>query len=360
MKKLSILLCLFLLSCSKDKETIVVQYSDSSGAELLSSSIFDHIEIITLHGEGAPPFGVWSDIAVKNNTYYISDSELGKIHLFDATGRYLNSVGERGRGPAEYLYIDDMIIEDNGNISIYSCQQGALHTYAPQGRFLESTAYPLNSGNFNRANGFNYHYYGPGSGRSYQLYITDNQNRLIDSCITSCMVVNTDFIPFSAFGDVLYLCPYYGGEIYRLQDGKVTIPYTFDFGQYNIPADYYRFGDMYEAFDFLVSKTYAAKHRFFENHKYAIMQAGVANMEQFWARYVYGLLDKATSAWKWFYMDEEDFMNDSCLKYMDDSYIYFAADTEMIMESGLTNRFPALSKLDINEDILVILKCKLK
>jgi len=348
MKKITIILCLFVLSCTKNKEVIVVQYNDSSGAELLSSSIFETIEILTLHGEDAPHFGSWSKISVKNDIYYVEDVQLYKVHLFDATGKYLNSVGERGIEPGEYLYIDDMIIEENGDISVYSSPQGTLFTYSPEGRFLKSTKYAHNSMNFSRANGFNYHYYGPGSGLPYQLYITNSQNQPIDSSITSYMVVNTDLAPFSSYGNALNLCPYYGGEIYQLIDGKAQIAYTFDFGKYTIPDDYFHFGDMYEAFDFLMPKTFAAKNRFFENQKYAVIQAGVANMESLWARYVYGLLEKATSTWSWFYMDEDDFMNDFCLKYMDDSYLYFAADPEMVMDA------------DVDQDIMVIFKCKLK
>ena len=360
MKNFYILLCLLILSCTKNKEVIVVQYIDSSGAELLSSSIFETVEIATLHGEDAPLFGSWCNMAVKNDTYYVEDAPSGKIHLFDATGKYLNSVGERGNGPGEYQYINDMIIEDNGDISVYSCQQGALFTYSPQGSFLGSTEYAHKSGNFNRANGFNYHYFGPGSGLPYQLYITNSQNQPIDSCITSYMVVNNDFAPFSSSGDALILCPYYGGDVYRLIDGKVQTAYTFDFGKYNIPTDYYHFGDIYEAFDFLMPKTFAAKNRFFENQKYAVLQAGVANMESLWARYIYGLLEKSTSTWSWFYMDEDDFMNDFCLKYMDDSHLFFAADPEMVMDAGIVERFPVLSTLDADKDILVIFKCRLK
>ena len=358
MKKLSVILCLFLLSCANDKEVIVVQYTDSSGAELLSSPMFETIEVLTLSGEDAPLFGSWSNVTIKNDIYYVEDSQSGMIHLFDAAGNYLNSVGQTGNGPEEYLYLSDVIIEENGNISIYD--SGVLFTYSPFGDFLGTTEYLYKSINYQRTDGFNYHYYGTGSGLPYQLYITDNQNQPIDSCITSFMVVNNDFAPFSAFGDMLNLCPYYGGEIYRLADGKAQIAYTFDFGKYNIPDKYYHFGDMYQAFDFLMPKTFAAKNRFFENQKYAVLQAGVANMELLWARYVYGLLDKASSTWSWFYMSDDDFMNDFCLKYMDESYLYFAADPEMVVDAQITERFPALSALDVERDILVIFKCKLK
>ena len=118
MKKLPIFLCLLILSCSKDRETIFVQYDTSSGVELLSSSVFEDAEILVLHGDGAPILGWISSLVVKNDKYYIAAGD--KIHQYDATGNYLNSVGEKGRGPGEYVDLLNMIVEENGNISVYS------------------------------------------------------------------------------------------------------------------------------------------------------------------------------------------------------------------------------------------------
>jgi len=357
MKPLIILLTIFFISCSRNKETIVVQYVASSGAELLSSPVFDHIEVLILHGEGAPLLGNINMI-VKNDTYYIEDQRLSKIHLFDATGKYLHSVGERGRGPSEYLSFGSMIVEESGDISIFSSQQKSLFTYSSQGDFLGSTKYP-HGGYFNKMNGFNYHYYGHGSGMPYQLYIVDGQEHVIDSCLVSFNVVNVEDAPFSAFGDALNLTPYYGGDVYRLFDGKVSIAYKFDFGAYNIPDKYFTFSDMFEAFDFLLPKTHASKHRFFENQKYAILQAIIGNMEQEWGRAIYGLLEKATSTWSWYYMQDGDFMNSYCLKYMDDSYVYFTAEPELMKQTpGMIQRFPLLNTLTDNDNI-VILRCKM-
>jgi len=349
MKKIVFLTFLFFLSCANDKKAIVVQYRSSSGMELLTSALFDSIEVIAFHGEGMPLFGTDVNVAVKNNRYYIADRQLGKILLFDITGKYLNSVGEMGRGPNEYLALSDMIIEENGDISVYSCPEGVLRTFDSQGALLESVTFPHRSGHFNRVHGTYYHYYGDGSGLPYQLYITNNLNQPIDSCLTSSMVLNMDDAPFSIFDNVLLLCTYYDGEVYRFKDGKMDRAYSFDFGPYKVPIEYFQFGDMFEAFDYIVPKTIAVKHRFFENQKYAILHASVGNIEQKWNRFIYGLLEKTTMVWDWYYLKNDDFMFQ--LKYMDDSNIYFLTYPELIkMEGGI----------DTEDDVVIMLKCTLK
>jgi len=358
MKKIFFLFCLYLISCSHEKDIIKVQYTPSSGMELLSSTVFDEIELVVLSGEEAPVLGLISSLVVKNGTYYVVATG-DKIHRYDATGNYLNSVGEKGRGPGEYLDILNMIVEDNGDISVYSW--GTLYTYSPQGRFLRSTEYAHKSTQFGKANGFNYHFYGHRSGRSgkpYQLYITDNNNRPIDSCFKSTDVISMFLAPvFSAYKDDLYLCYTYGNEIYRLSSGKVHLLYTFDFGTYAFPADY--FDKSYkESVSYIMNQSNILKSRFFENHKYAILQAIVNDSSLEQERTLYGIMKKATSVWRWYYMNNTDFMNNYSLRYMDDSYIYFIADPLLMKQAGLADRFPVLNTLSEDEG-MVILKCKL-
>jgi len=358
MKKVLIVISVFLFSCTQKNDVIVVHYSLSSGVELLSSNVFGDIEIIVLHGEGAPLFSPFVNIIVKDGIFFIADPiHAHKVYLFDSNGKYLNSVGEIGRGPTEYLNISDLIIEDNGEVSIYS-SQGKLYTYSPQGHFLRNRDYAYSSGNFAKANGFNYHYFGDGSGMPYNLYITDNHNRILDSLWMSANIpyFSSTSPVFTMFEGALILCPRYGNEIYRLLDGKSQVSYRFDFREYAIPAEY--FGkERNDAYAFIMNKTVAVKDLFFENQKCAIFLVEVINFHQGSTRHLYGLLEKEASIWKWYYMKENDFMNNSNLKYMDDSSIYFTAEPTMMKEAGLSERFPILNTLDVN-DGLVILKCK--
>ena len=357
MKKLSFFFCLLLLSCSQEEKVIKVQYTPSSGVELLSSSFFDEIELVTLSGEGAPflGWGLSTPMIVKDDEYYIASGD--QIHRYDATGKYLNSVGQKGRGPGEYVDISNMIVEENGDISIYSW--GTLYTYSPQGRFLRSIEYVHKSFQLGRANGFNYHFYGHRGGKPYQLYITDNYNNTIDSCFIAANVISMFFSPvFSSFENNLYLCYTYGGEIYRLRNGKVDLLYNFDFGVYAFPAEYFN-KNYEESISFIMSQSSALKSRFFENHKYAILQALVTDNSLEQERSIYGILEKTTLVWRWYYMNQGDFMNGYHLRYMDDSYVYFTADPVTMKETGLADRFPVLNTLGEDADV-VIIKCNLK
>ena len=356
MRKSVIIFSFFLFSCSQATDTIKVQYNDSTGTELLSSPFIEDIEIVTFWGKDAPVLGLWSNIIIKDDRYVLIQS--GKTHLYDATGKYLNSVGVKGRGSGEYQDFSDLIIEENGDISVYSGVEGALFTYDSQGRFLKKTEYLYRSMNFCKDNRYNYHYYGHGGGKPYQLYITDNENHTIDSCLASSNVMAIGGAVFSTFGDALNLSPVYGGEVYRLDDGKVSIVYNFDFGSFQLSKAFYQ-SDWGQSYAYLESNNTALKNRFFENQNYAVLQAVAGNMGEDWARIVIGLLEKATSTWNWFYIKEGDFMDGLCLQYMDDSYIYFAADIESMKEAGLSNRFPVLDTLDPLEVEVVILKCKL-
>ena len=359
MKKFIFLTSIIIFSCASKNEIIQVQYTASKGIELLSSTVFKEIEIVVLKGEEAPIPGPHVNMIVKNDTYYISDPiHSGKVHLFNSSGEYMNSVGEIGRGPMEYIDLSDMIIEENGDISVYS-YQGELNTYSPQGRFLRNRAFVYNSRHFTKANGYNYHFFGDGSYTPFQLYITDNNNQLIDSCLVSANVpyFSSTSPVFSTFKDALNLCPNYGNVIYRFVDYKPQVSYTFDFNEYAIPDEY--FGkERNDAMSFIMSKTVAIKDLFFENQKYAILQCSVFNFEQGWARYLYGLLVKETSVWKWYYMKEDDFMNNDNLKYMDDSYLYFIAEPTIMRDAGLAERFPVLQTFDVNDGIIII-KCRL-
>jgi len=353
MKNSLIIFCFFFLTCSQIRDTIKVEYPLSSGVELLSSSVFDGIEIVKLY-EKMLPFG--SRLVVKDESYYIAGDD--EVHLFDTTGKHIANVGIKGRGPAEYTSIDGMIIEDNGDISIYS-RVGTLYTYSRQGRFLGSNEYQVSSREFARINGFNYHFLGNGKGRPYQLYISDNQNYIIDSCLAA--INATSFIlgsVFSEYGNALILCPSDDGNIYRLTDGEVHLSYKFNFGMYHIPDEYYRCRNVDETFNLVLSTTIAFKCMFLENQKYAFLETCVFDGKQESERMLYGILEKATSTWKWYYMNEGDFLNSYNLKYLDNSYLYFIVYPDLMKDDSIAERFPELGVLD-EECTMVILKCKL-
>ena len=285
--------------------------------------------------------------------YSIDPRHTQQVHRFNQNGKYLNSIGSYGRGPNEYIYLTDVMVDHHGNIGIYSVGTGVLLTYSPEGLFLERIELPYSPERFASLNGFHYHYMGMvGSGMDYRLYVTDNSGQTVGTFIPSPAapaVPNAQ--TFSLSGSTLNLCPAEGNDIYHLNDGKMEVAYNFDFGAHNIPDEYYTCSGYSELLDFLV-KGLALKQVFYENRHCAILGVSMDTDKE--SRFIYGILNRQKNVWRWFNWNEDDFF----LQYLDNEYAYFTASPEEMKQiPGMTERFPLLNRLTDNDD-MVILKCK--
>jgi hypothetical protein len=347
-------------------QSIRVQFPESDISTLLCSELFSNIELIPLLEKSAPIItSHYANMIVKNNTFYIGDVNLGKVCLFDQSGKYLNSIGSKGRGPGEYYNFRDFTVEENGNISIYGIPNWSLYTYTPQGALISQTEYLPPSISFAKLNDYQYHFLGHGSRHSFQLYITDNQHKLIDSCFTAYNVrpMETGTSPFTKCNKTLYLCPPEGGEVYRIS-GRNYVPqmaYSFDFDKYALPDGYFQHkGNHSELMDLLRSKKEVAfKCSFFENETHSVLAAIIANYTNLTFRMLYGIMHKKSDRWHWFYMKENDLMYYFNLKYLDDTALYFIAEPAEMKEAGLSNLFPELGQLS-DYDNVIVFKCNLK
>lgn len=353
-------LTLCLLSCTSNQgqeKEVSVSYPESDGIQVLSPDLFSDIEMVRLTGDGLPALGSFAEMVVTEDHYYISSG--GKVFRFNSEGGYLNSIGSKGNGPNEYLAVSNILLDDSGNIAIYSGMgQGILLTYAPSGEFLNKKMYPYPSAALATQKGFNYHYFGDGSGRDYQLYVTDGELKTVQQFFPSAKVYPMLVSPvFTSYEQTLLLCPSYGNEVYQLKNGTPEVKYRFDFGQYTIPQEYYNRENAGAALDFLIPKTFAIKNMFFENKRHAVLQGTLVQLESGMERTFYGFLNKREGSWRWFCIKEKDFMNYTNLKFLDREYAYFAVDPELMRQAGLAERFPLLKDLPEAEN-MVILKCK--
>ena len=266
----------------------------------------------------------------------------------------MNSIGAKGRGPNEYIYLTDVMVDNHGNVTIHSMGEGALLIYSPDGVFLERKELPYSPERFFSLNGLTYHYMGmTGTGMDYRLYVTDNSGKTVGTLLPA---PKSPAIPnaqtFSLYGSTLNLCPTEGNDIYQLKDGKMEVTYRFDFGVYNIPDEYYTCSDYRELSNFW-DKGIAQKQMFYENRHCAILLIVIDAPTGF--RLIYGVLNKQKNVWKWFNGSETDFI---FLQYFDEEYAYLTASPqEMKQIPGMTERFPLLNTLTDDDD-MVVLKCK--
>ena len=352
---------ILLFSCSSNKgDNIITATFPAEGTDVISwLDLFPDMEMIRLTGEHMPMLSPWVGLIVRDNNIYVIDPfHTKKVHRFDRNGLYLNSIGSNGRGPNEYLYLTDMMVDNHGNISIYSGMgQGVLLTYSPNGELINRFEIPNAPQRVVSLNGFNYHYMGNGTGMDYQLYVTDKNWEIVGQYLPSFTVPTLQHSgTFSLYGESLNLCPPDDNNIYQLQNGKMEVKYRFNFGTYNLPDEHYRLNGFPELIDYLTSNTVVNKNAFYENKHCAILELNIMKGIEYSA--ALGLLNKQKNVWKWFnWTPDEDFI---FFRHFDDEYAYFTADlVQMKQTPGLIGRFPDLNLVTDNEG-MVILRSKTK
>jgi len=350
-----------LFSCSLDNETntVIVSFPEAGTNFISWLDIFPDAEMIALTGEQLPMFGPYCKFVTHNNNYYVIDYMRGqKVHRFDQNGKYLNSIGARGRGPEEYTSVFDVMVDDHGNVVVFPHGESVLVTYSPEGVFLGRKELPYSSRFFSH-NGFNYHYVGVNTDQEYQLYATDSNGQTVGEFLLQPLTAPYSFTnssPFSLYNNVVNFCPPEDNGIYRLKDGEIEARYRFDFGSYSITDEYYK-KSLDELYSFYSSNPIAYKYAFHESDHSAILEVVIQADESIDPRLVYGLLDKKRDNWRWFNWEEDSM---PYLRYLDEEYAYFLASAELMREvSGFVERFPLLNTITESNDT-VILKCKTK
>jgi hypothetical protein len=107
------------------------------------------------NAEGSAEYGfarVASLVVGKDGTIYVSDSRAGTLRAYDSIGKYIRTIGRKGRGPGEFMRADGLgqlpdgrlVIKDPGNqrLVVFSAKGDPLATWpspAPPGGHIDET-----------------------------------------------------------------------------------------------------------------------------------------------------------------------------------------------------------------------------
>ena len=98
---------------------------DIGGATGADEYLFTHIEGLARMSDGR---------------ILIADQQMTDVRVFDATGKFLKHVGQKGRGPGEYSHPYWAGVARGDTIYVYDYSEGpgTLLRYAPSGAFIKS------------------------------------------------------------------------------------------------------------------------------------------------------------------------------------------------------------------------------
>lgn len=156
MKKIIILLIycsLFSCNFHKAPEITTIIFSGTENCNLFSKQSLELLSYIPLETTGSPIISSSAKMIYNNNSYYFFDKFKMVVYRFDKSGKFLNKIGTKGRGPTEYSNVDDFCVDPaNGNIEFLSFISQQVYKYTNEGSFISKikiVGYPYSFTKFN-------------------------------------------------------------------------------------------------------------------------------------------------------------------------------------------------------------------
>lgn len=238
------------LSCTvRDNENdalVTIRVDPGKVSSLNRSDLMNLVGVIMLDNPAQRPFGSVSRFRVMNNHFLISGSGFG-LARFEQNGRFLNNIGNNGRGPGEYLTIAGLAV-DNNHIKVLDRTQQKVMIFSPEGRFIKEFSLGFLGQAMHETNNGTVIYSGfEANEKGMRLFRFDSDFHLSGTTLALQqersylnLFEKTNFFPFN---DQLRFLWAYDNMIYTLNSGKKGLElqntYFVDFGPNQIPEAFF-------------------------------------------------------------------------------------------------------------------------
>lgn len=123
-------------SCKENSKTYLKQYSININnvADSLQSVVKSYT-VLRLDNQPEAYFGFVTKFILTDQYLLFKNESKQSIIIYDKSGKYINSISKKGRGPGEYLYISDFLF-DQKTKEITICDNDRLKKYSFKGEFI--------------------------------------------------------------------------------------------------------------------------------------------------------------------------------------------------------------------------------
>lgn len=157
---ISVVFCIIVLSAScnnkkpaqgKDENTVlpyphIIDMNEGFGnpSEIKLSEIADSIRYVVLSKDKQEVIGDIGKIQISDDYIYLRSSSDGLVKRFDVNGKFLNSFGNSGRGPKEYLPGSVFTTTANDDkIFIFQSTMDSYLVFETNGNYVETVDFPV-------------------------------------------------------------------------------------------------------------------------------------------------------------------------------------------------------------------------
>lgn len=283
---------LLLASCKQEMtENVVALQRNKSLAGLVSN--IDHIHWIPLETNEIM-LGETTWLIPAANSFIVVDVDKERIIRYAPNGQYLNSIGEKGKGPGEYLNIDSVQLSGD-TLEVFSMPNATIHYYLLDGSYIGNKTV--------MQEGFQYacvkegvlSYIGYGASSPYRLVLTEREGKVHSYLKHSSQVISfMDNLPVFSFNkDTVLLREPFGRTIYKYIDKQLISEITFDLGKNGLRDDFFCL-DYEQSAEFLMTQNYGMISNYLQSGTRRFVEVFFPQEH----RYDYGLSNG--EGWSWF------------------------------------------------------------
>lgn len=282
---------IFLFSCVDKKENIEIIHLDEAMDNVVSidlNVLTDSIRYVPLETNDNCLISEIRKVELVDSLLFVRNKR-DDLYVFNLNGDFLNTIGEPGKGPGEYIRLWDFFIDKTKNrVAIFDQPQAKIIEYSYDGEFLNEFRVKCCPDGVKKIKD-SYHFSSAFLGVDTLIYEYKG-NEVINNFTKKdlCLEEYTEHIPhaqsLSSFDDSVTYWTELNNYVFRIKDGKVLKRYFLDYGKYRYEV--IKTDDVNVNYN--ARKGYGCVERFIETKNYIFINSAFKN----YAKHI--LYDKKT------------------------------------------------------------------
>ena len=220
---------------------------DINSQSILTNGIEDSMKFIQLETASSCLTGTIDRLLFVDDKIIVCNLKRQKeAFIFTNDGKFVKKLGEKGKGPNEYLSMDDVFVHHKTNqIILYDGQQRKFFFYDSSGnlnKIQEVFYYGLRAGMTSNQNtiiyqnkGSNFHFKGSSN---YQIIKADSTQKIIGKSLPYSQpeynpnIYLVNYNRFNTVNDKILYAPIYTNKIYEFSsNSRIKLKYNLDLGE---------------------------------------------------------------------------------------------------------------------------------
>ena len=220
-------------SAQTNKEDLI-RIKIDAGQFKSSGNVSDYLEVVKLIPLETTKdclIGEIDKVVQYRNNIYVFDLRQQRLLWFGSDGKFHGQIGQRGKGPGEYLEMQDFQV-DTINELIYLSDFRKIHTFSINGKWIKSANTEFMAYAVHQSTNNEFVFYG--GGRDNRIYWTNSDFKVINSFFPYSLAyrMSPRYPLFNFYGKTAFQIPTCD-TIFTLTDGKPKPLFYLDFNGKN-------------------------------------------------------------------------------------------------------------------------------